>query len=177
MKTAGFLLIPQRNGIVFPEQENKLVAKGDWTLTGLRIRIRIGSGFNRASGSGSGSRKATVSPAYSYGYVSLALVKHSNEGGPGPRYNMKEDPGSSTLIMKREHGNGVPCDPGQVIRIFRCTSPPLPLPPPPSEQPGQSPLPSPLGTYSSPCQGTSWGQPRRKSHFSLWFEVGGHGLG
>jgi hypothetical protein len=38
-----------------------------------------------------------VSPAY--GYVSLALVKHINEGGPGPRYNMKEDPGSSTLIM------------------------------------------------------------------------------
>jgi hypothetical protein len=35
-----------------------------------------------------------VSPAY--GYVSLALVKYSNEGGPGPRYNMKEDPGSST---------------------------------------------------------------------------------
>ncbi len=35
-----------------------------------------------------------VSPAY--GYVSLALVMHSNEGGPGPRYNMKEDPGSPT---------------------------------------------------------------------------------
>ncbi len=68
-----------------------------------------------------------VSPAC--GYVLLALVKHSNEGGPGPRYNMKEDPGSSTLIMKREHGHGVPCDPGQVIRILRCTSPPLPLPP------------------------------------------------
>jgi hypothetical protein len=32
-----------------------------------------------------------VSPAY--GYVSLALVKYSNEGGPGPRYNMKEVPG------------------------------------------------------------------------------------
>ncbi len=25
-----------------------------------------------------------------YGNVSLALVKYSNEGGPGPRYNMKE---------------------------------------------------------------------------------------
>jgi hypothetical protein len=34
----------------------------------------------------------TVSPAY--GHVSLALVKCSNEGGPGPRYNMKEVPGS-----------------------------------------------------------------------------------
>ena len=43
-----------------------------------------------------------VSPAS--GYVSLALVKYSNEGGPGPRYNMKEDPGSSTLIMLKVHG-------------------------------------------------------------------------
>ncbi len=42
-----------------------------------------------------------VSPAS--GYVSLALVKYSNEGGPGPRYNMKEDPGSSTLIMLVVH--------------------------------------------------------------------------
>ncbi len=38
------------------------------------------------------------------GYDLLALVKHSNEGGPGPRYNMKEDPGSSTLIMLKVHG-------------------------------------------------------------------------
>jgi hypothetical protein len=45
----------------------------------------------------------SVSPAY--GYVSLALVKHSNEGGPGPRYNMKEDPGSPTLIMLVVHAN------------------------------------------------------------------------
>ena len=45
---------------------------------------------------------AAVSPAYVY--VLLALVKHSNEGGPGPRYNMKEDPGSSTLIMLKVHG-------------------------------------------------------------------------
>jgi hypothetical protein len=44
----------------------------------------------------------TVSPAY--GYVSLALVKCSNEGGPGPRYNMKEVPGSSSLTMMVVHG-------------------------------------------------------------------------
>jgi hypothetical protein len=55
----------------------------------------------------------TVSPAY--GFSALALVKCSNEGGPGPRPNMKEDPGTSTLIMKREHGQEVPCDPGQVM--------------------------------------------------------------
>ena len=42
-----------------------------------------------------------MSPAY--GYIALALVKCSNEGGPGPRYNMKEDPGSSTLIMLVVH--------------------------------------------------------------------------
>ncbi len=38
------------------------------------------------------------------GYDVLALVKHSNEGGQGPGYNMKEDPGSSTLIMLKVHG-------------------------------------------------------------------------
>ncbi len=43
-----------------------------------------------------------MSPAYIYDL--LALVKHSNGGGPGPRYNMKEDPGSSTLIMLKVHG-------------------------------------------------------------------------
>ena len=42
------------------------------------------------------------------GYVSLALVKYSNEGGPGPRYNMKEVPGSSTLIMLVVHAYPVP---------------------------------------------------------------------
>ena len=36
-----------------------------------------------------------MSPAY--GFSALALVKCSNEGGPGPRHNMKEDPGTSTL--------------------------------------------------------------------------------
>jgi hypothetical protein len=45
---------------------------------------------------------AVVSPAYSY--VSLALVKCSNKGGPGPRYNRKEAPGSSTLTMLVGHG-------------------------------------------------------------------------
>ncbi len=43
-----------------------------------------------------------VSPAY--GYIALALVKCSNEGGPGPRYNMKEDPGSSIFSMLVVHG-------------------------------------------------------------------------
>jgi hypothetical protein len=98
----------------------------------------------------------SVSPAY--GYVSLALVMHSNEGGPGPRYNMKEDPGSSTLIML-------------VVHAYH----PYPTPlfseagdkdtssagfPPPSEQPGQGPLPPPSSTYSTPCKDTSRDQAR-----------------
>jgi hypothetical protein len=62
------------------------------------------------------SKKEIVSPAY--GFSALALVKCSNEGGPGPRHNMKEDPGTSTLIMKGEHGQEVPCDPGQVTSIL-----------------------------------------------------------
>jgi len=34
----------------------------------------------------------------------LALVKCSNEGGPGPRYNRKEDPGSSIFSMLVVYG-------------------------------------------------------------------------
>ncbi len=49
------------------------------------------------------TRNDGVSPAY--GYVLLALVMHSNEGGPGPRYNMKEDPGSSTPTMLVVHAH------------------------------------------------------------------------
>ena len=37
----------------------------------------------------------------------MALVKYGNEGGPGPRYNMKEVPGS-TLIMLIVHAYPVP---------------------------------------------------------------------
>ena len=38
-----------------------------------------------------------VSPAY--GYIESALVKCSNEGGLGPRYNREEDPWSSIFSM------------------------------------------------------------------------------
>jgi hypothetical protein len=43
-----------------------------------------------------------VSPAY--GYIALALVKCSNDGGPGPRHSMKEDPGSSIFGMLVVYG-------------------------------------------------------------------------
>ncbi len=39
-----------------------------------------------------------------YGYIVLALVKCSNDGGPGPRHNMKEDPGSSIFSMLVVYG-------------------------------------------------------------------------
>jgi hypothetical protein len=48
-----------------------------------------------------------VSPAY--GFAALALVKCSNEGGPGHRYNRKEDPGSSIFIMLKVHGCHLYC--------------------------------------------------------------------
>ena len=61
-------------------------------------------------------RRLSVSPAY--GYVLLALVKHSNEGGPGPRYNMKEDPGSSILSMLVVYGyHLVPTPPPAKMKI------------------------------------------------------------
>ncbi len=56
-----------------------------------------GSVMTHSAGSITTQSIALVSPAY--GYASLALVKCSNEGGPRPRYNMKEVPGSSTLTM------------------------------------------------------------------------------
>ncbi len=94
------------------------------------------------------------------GYDVLALVKHSNEGGPGPRYNMKEDPGSSTLIMLKVPGCHLYLMPrfseaGDNRNKRRS-------PPPPSGQPGQGPLPPPSSTHSSPSQGASGGQPWRK---------------
>ncbi len=50
-------------------------------------------------------------------------------------------------------------------------------PPPPPDSLGKAPPPPPSGTYSTPCKEEDGGQPRWKSHFSLWFKVGGHGLG
>jgi hypothetical protein len=99
-----------------------------------------------------------VSPAD--GYDLLALVKHSNEGGPGPRYNMKEDPGSSTLIMLKVHG----CHLYLMPRFSEAgdnRNRRMGLPP---HQSNQDRAPShPLSsTHSSPSQGASGGQPRRK---------------
>ena len=61
---------------------------------------------------------------------------------------MKEDPGTSTLIMKGEHGQEVPCDPGQVTAILGTTCPPL-LPPPPGHS-GQNTLTPPFRGHTPP---------------------------
>jgi hypothetical protein len=88
-----------------------------------------------------------VSPAY--GYVSLALVKYSNEGGQGPRYNMKEVPGS-ILIMLVVHAYPEPLFSEAGDKETRGGGSP-----PSSEQPGQGPLLPPSSTYSTPCKGAS----------------------
>ncbi len=49
--------------------------------------------------------------------------------------------------------------------------------PPPSNQPGLSPPPSPLGYLLHHLQRWTRGRPRQKSHFSLWFVVGGRRMG
>jgi hypothetical protein len=58
------------------------------------------SSFNAATGRR--TDRGSVSPAYSY--IGSALIKCSNDGGPGPRYNRKEDPGSSIFSMLMVYG-------------------------------------------------------------------------
>jgi hypothetical protein len=83
-----------------------------------------------------------VSPAN--GNVSLALVKYSNEGGPGPRYNMKEVPGTILIMLvvhaypeplfseagdKETSGAGLP--PPQQSKLGKAPSRPLQVHTPP----------------------------------------------
>ena len=111
------------------------------------IDVRKGGGILRNALFMCESVYPCVSPAY--GHIKSALVKCSNKEGPGPRHNRKEDPGTSTLIMKGEHGQEVPCDPGQVTSILGRTCPPLPPPPPPGH-PGQNTLPPPFRGHTPP---------------------------
>ena len=105
----------------------------------------------------------SVPPAY--GDFRLALVMHSNEGGPGPRHNMKMDPGTFTLIMRREHGCHLYLMPwfseSGDNRNRRMGLPP--------HQSSQDRAPShPLSsTHPSPSQSASGGQPRRKHTLPL----------
>ena len=60
-------------------------SRASWEF--LRLDAAIGRRTDRGS----------VSPAY--GCIKSALVKCSNEGGLGPRFNMKGDHGSSIFSM------------------------------------------------------------------------------
>ncbi len=96
-----------------------------------------------------------VSPTY--GYIALALVKCSNEGGPGPRYNRKEDPGSSIFSMLVVYGYYLHLLPSSQNQVTgRTSGDPLP----PSDQPGLSP-PLPPGYLLHHLQRWRRGQPRR----------------
>ncbi len=88
----------------------------------------------------------TVSPAY--GYIGSALVKCSNDGGPGPRYNRKEDPGSSIFSMLVVYFlHLLTSSKNQVTG--RISGDPLPPFKPTWSEP---PPPPPWGTYPAPCK-------------------------
>ena len=105
-----------------------------------------------------------------YGFSALALVKCSNEEGPGPRHNMKEDPGTFTLIMKREHGCHLYLMPwfseSGDNRNRRMGLPP--------HQSSQDRTPShPLsGTHPSPQPEYQWRPASEKTHFGLGYKIG-----
>ncbi len=62
----------------------------------------VGNSSNFYAATRRRANRGSVSPAY--GYIGSALVKCSNVGGPGPRYNRKEDPGSSIFSMLVVYG-------------------------------------------------------------------------
>ncbi len=71
----------------------------------LREKKELGPARNSPSfdaATGRRTNRGSVSPAYSY--IELALVKCSNDGGPGPRHNMKGDPVSSIFSMLVVYG-------------------------------------------------------------------------
>ena len=113
-----------------------------------------------------------MSPAY--GFSALALVKCSNEGGPGPRHNMKEDPGTFTLNMRREHGCHLYLMPWfSEAGDNRNRRMGLPT----TRAARAEPPPTPFWYLLHPLP-KCWLRPAsEKTHFGLWFEVRGHGLG
>jgi hypothetical protein len=103
----------------------------------------------------------------------LDLAECINEKGPGPISNSRRFQGLPTLIIRREHGHWVPCDPRQVTRVLRCHSPPSLSPP--SGQAGQRPSTPLQRAYLSPRQTTHLGPASEKPHFGLQIWIRGHG--
>ncbi len=82
--------------------------------------------------------------------IALALVKCSNDGGPGPRHNMKEDPGSSIFSMLVVNGYYLHLLTTSQNQVTGRTSvDPLPPFKPTWAEP---PPPSPWGTHSTTCK-------------------------
>ncbi len=105
----------------------------------------------------------TVSPAY--GYIESALVKCSNDGGPGPRHNMKGDPGYSIFSMPVVYGYYLhPLTSSENQVAIRISGDPLP---PLQTNMGRAPLPPPWGTYPAPCKQTKERPASEKSYFGL----------
>jgi hypothetical protein len=110
-----------------------------------------------------------------FGWRLLDLAECINEKGPGPISNSKRFQGLPTLIMRREHGHRVPCDPGQVIRIWPAPAPLSLSPPPPSGQARQRPTTPLQRAYPSPKQTTHLGPASVKPHFGLQIWIRGRG--
>ena len=109
------------------------------------------SGFDAATGRR--TDRGSVSPAY--GYIESALVQCSNDGGPGPRHNMKGDHGSSIfnrqvvyylhpLTSSENQGVGrISGDPLPPFKPIWAEPPPLPpgvRAPPPANDQGEASL-------------------------------------
>jgi len=150
-----------RNQAGYPVPGHQRWEPGKWHLE-LRENEELRPGRNSPSfeaATGRRTNRGSVSPEY--GFSALALVKCSNEGGPGPRHNMKEDPGTFTLIMRREHGCHLYLMPwfseAGDNRNRRMGLPP------PTRAARTEPPPTPFQVHTPPPSlSTSGGQPRRK---------------
>ncbi len=94
----------------------------------------------------------------------MALVKFSNEGGAGPRYNMKGDPGSSIFSMLVVYGYYLHLLTSSQNQVTgRISGDPLP----PFKPTWAEPTPSPLGYIPRPLQKMKERPASEKSYFGL----------
>jgi len=124
----------------------------------------------------------SVSPAY--GYIKSALVKCSNGGGLGPRYNREEDPWSSifnrqvvyylnllTSSRKQMTGriNGYPFPPFQPSWAEPPSLPPgVCTPPPGTSTPGGQPLRKHTSASGTISEAMGWARGGWEDHLELF---------
>ena len=107
-------------------------------------------------------KRLSLSVLPAYGYIELALVKCSNDGGPGPRHNMKEDPGSSIFgMLVVYYLHLLTSSKNQVTG--RISGDPLP----PFKPAWAEPPPSPLGYIPRPLQKMKERPASEKSYFGI----------